>query len=386
MTIESIRPGLPDTKAGSTPLRGKLRTVEMGRGIAAIAVVMFHANGAAIDLGLSYTRWASPLQFGVDFFFVLSGFIIFYIHSPDIGHRRKAGLFAFKRVARLYPVLWFVAGGWIAANIVFGGTPTLSQIGTSLLLYPSTTEPLPTPVWTLRHEALFYLAFGVAIVSRRAGLVIGAVWGSAIVMQVGLVLAGRPIEGVMGMVLSSYGLDFLMGAGVAYFVRNRRLDSWWPFVIGLVLVIVCAVLFVEHGLQRDGTNDYTSFNTLMIPFVGASFAVLLYGMLCIEHRLKVPEWAVFLGSASYAIYLVHTPINGVIFRIAKDIGDGYLQLLLLLGGIFGGIAVHLLFERPVAKMLRCFAPNQAKGLWSAAASITRPGSTPSFGPKGYRKD
>lgn len=361
MTIESIRPGLPDTKAGSTPLRGKLRTVEMGRGIAAIAVVMFHANGAAIDLGLSYTRWASPLQFGVDFFFVLSGFIIFYIHSPDIGHRRKAGLFAFKRVARLYPVLWFVAGGWIAANIVFGGTPTLSQIGTSLLLYPSTTEPLPTPVWTLRHEALFYLAFGVAIVSRRAGLVVGAVWVSAIVMQVGLVLAGRPIEGVMGMVLSSYGLDFLMGAGVAYFVRNRRLDSWWPFVIGLVLVIVCAVLFVEHGLQRDGTDDYTSFNTLMIPFVGASFAVLLYGMLCIEHRLKVPEWAVLLGSASYAIYLVHTPINGVIFRIAKDIGDGYLQLLLLVGGIVGGIAVHLWFERPVAKMLRRFAPNQAKG-------------------------
>lgn len=275
----------------------KLRTVEFGRGLAAAAVVAFHANATAGYIGLSANRWASPLQLGVDFFFVLSGFIIFYVHNDDIGHSDRALPYLWKRFARLFPLLWVVAGGWIALRAVIASAPTLDQVGTSLLLYPSLSEPVPLVVWTLRHEMLFYIAFCVAIINRWAGFALFGAWTLAVLVQMGLIVAGRPIEGLPSLLLSSFVLDFVFGALVAVISRRWVIQSWWPLIIGISAVFVLGWATVALSVGRLGTLDYTSSGNLFVPLIGASFALCLYGMICIESRVRIPEWAMLLGAA-----------------------------------------------------------------------------------------
>jgi len=334
----------------------KLRTVEVGRGIAASAVVVFHANATAGFIGLATTPWANPLQLGVDFFFVLSGFIIFHVHRDDMGHSDRALPYLWKRFVRLFPLLWLIAGGWIALRAVMVGAPSADQIGTSLLLYPSLADTVPEVVWTLRHEMLFYVAFCVAIINRSAGLALFGVWTVAVLVQMGLIAAGRPIEGMPSLLLSSFVLDFVLGAIVAAVSRRWVGSSWWPLLAGIALVGGLVWAMQVFGIDRLGTLDYTSAGNLFVPLIGAGFALCLYGMICVETRVRVPEWAMLIGASSYAIYLVHTPLNSIVQHIAVRLGDGFGHLLIIASGMAAGIVLHLLFEKPVTRALRRWSP------------------------------
>jgi peptidoglycan/LPS O-acetylase OafA/YrhL len=334
----------------------KLRTVEFGRGIAACAVVAFHTNATAAYVGLGTNRWTAPLELGVDFFFVLSGFIIFHVHSDDFGRPELALAYLWRRCVRLFPLLWLVAGGWIVLRSVAASAPTMEQIGTSLLLYPSLAEPMPKVVWTLRHEMLFYIAFCVGIINRWLGIALFCGWTLAVLLQMGLIVAGQPIIGLPSMLVSSFVLDFVFGVGVAIISRRWIVRSWWPLIIGIALVVVLSWAKVELSIERDDLLDYTSRANLLVPLIGAGFALCLYGMICIESQVKVPDWAMLLGAASYAIYLVHTPLNSVVQHIAVRLGDGAGHMLLMVSGIGAGIVLHLVFEKPVARLLRRLSP------------------------------
>ena len=334
----------------------KLRTVEVGRGVAACSVVAFHANGAAKIVGLSSTPWAGPLQNGVDFFFVLSGFIIFYVHRQDIGRAELAGEYLWKRFVRLFPLLWFVACGWMVLRTLLAEPPSLNQIGTSLLLYPSVEKPIPAVVWTLRHELLFYLAFCVAIVNRWAGISLFAIWIAAVLAQMVLIANGTPLLGVPSLLLSSFVIDFVLGAGVALLADRWLVRSWVPLIVGAVLVIAFGALSVAYDFDRLGVLDYTSINTLLLPVNGLAFAILLYGMLCIEDMVEVPEWAMLLGAASYAIYLVHVPANSISQWGAAKLGEGFGHAVIFLVGVGAGVIVHLLIERRITRYLRARSP------------------------------
>jgi len=85
-----------------------LATVQGGRAGAAIAVVLFHCTGI---VGLqkygghaAFDVVTKSGDLGVDFFFVLSGFIILHAHFRDIGVGNKIGRYVWRRVTRIYPV------------------------------------------------------------------------------------------------------------------------------------------------------------------------------------------------------------------------------------------------------------------------------------------
>lgn len=80
-------------------------------------------------------------------------------------------------------------------------------------------------------------------------------------------------------------------------------------------------------------------------------------MLAIEPLVKVPRWGMVLGAASYAVYLVHTPVNAVVQHLARHLPPSWLgwgagHAVLVASGLAVGIAVHRLFERPVTRWLR----------------------------------
>lgn len=160
----------------------QLRSLQQGRGLAAMAVVAFHLS---LLLGSSrYLNDAVFLNFthrgnlGVDFFFVLSGFIIVFAHHKDINQPERAPEYLLKRFTRLFPVYWLytaifcglVALGFGSASIV---PENFSNWVSTIFLIRLDSFELPiTPAWTLIHELAFYLIFATLILNRTFGIII----------------------------------------------------------------------------------------------------------------------------------------------------------------------------------------------------------------------
>ena len=149
-------------------------------------VVFYHA-GRLISLPqyYDYIPLGNVFGFGhagVDFFFVLSGFIITHVHRRDLGRPAALGRFCARRFVRIYPLYWVVSAIVIGLALFSPDWATRLQpsyIIASLLLLPHGQDPLLGVGWTLEHEMLFYLAFAAAIASRRLGFVLMAAGAAA---------------------------------------------------------------------------------------------------------------------------------------------------------------------------------------------------------------
>jgi peptidoglycan/LPS O-acetylase OafA/YrhL len=264
-----------------------------------------------------------------------------------------------KRAIRLFPILWIVVGGLAVLRTAMGQPPSLDALGTSLLLYPSMAEPAPQVVWTLRHEAIFYLAFLALILSRKAGMLLFGLWTTAALVQLFLSLMGRPVGGVASFFLSSYELDFIFGAGIAILHRRRTFRrSSIPLILGILLIVALFWAEEHFEIRRADLLDYsTPAATLWVAMLGLGFAAVLHGLLCFEGKYRVPRFLLLLGAASYAMYLIHTPVNSVAQRIARPFAEplefmGGAQLFIVACGVMAGILLHLWIERPLSKRLR----------------------------------
>lgn len=338
---------------------GRLDCVEAGRGLAALAVVIFHANASSRYFGAPQWTWPTLLEHGVDFFFVLSGFVIMHAHSRDVGHREHLADYALKRAIRLLPTLWIVVGGWALLRWAVGAEVDLQVLLGSLLPYPSLAPTMPPVVWTLRHELVFYVLFSVLLASRRLGLTVFAIWAGLICVQLFAVMIDRPVTGLSAFFISGYAAEFMLGMAVS--VIHRRLPagpSCVPLLWGLVLLGAIMVLLDQAGLSRSSLADYHSPGATWGALgLGVGFAAILYGLVRLDRRVTVPAPLLALGASSYALYLVHTPANSFVQIIARElppwvkaIGGGL--VLLTLAGVVLGWLLHRSCERPIISWLR----------------------------------
>lgn len=205
-------PVYPATTTAAT--RDVIEVLQAGRALAALAVVASHAAIAASGFAGPF-HGAGLLEYGwlgVDFFFVLSGFIIF--HST-VGRNKTAGHYAAARFRRVY--LPYLPIG-IAMALAYSFVPQLSEGHRdwswlpTITLLPVAAETALSVAWTLKHEILFYAIFAAGYFSGRLGLVLG-VWAVAIVVGT--------FAGLSDMVaLDPINLEFLMGVIAAIIVRG----------------------------------------------------------------------------------------------------------------------------------------------------------------------
>ena len=91
---------------------GKMRSIEAARALAAFAVVLLHAaNLMRVEHFSGHIGLGGIFDFGyvgVDFFFVLSGFIITYVHFTDIGRIERLPRYLWRRFSRIYPIFWAI--------------------------------------------------------------------------------------------------------------------------------------------------------------------------------------------------------------------------------------------------------------------------------------
>jgi peptidoglycan/LPS O-acetylase OafA/YrhL len=331
----------------------------MARGIAAVAVVAFHSNPASLQFGGPQLSWLRPGEHGVDFFFVLSGFIIYMAHARDVGRPNTVRNYLLKRAIRLVPLLWLVVGGCLLARLAAGLPADPMMIARSMILWPSIEPTTPVVIWTLRHEAMFYLAFAFFIFRPAAGKALCVIWTLAVFTQGCAILAGHPVRGWASLIVSAYSLDFLLGVSVAVLHARDRLPTH-PRTLWLAIVALIAAFFCERqfGLHRAGQSDYLSLTSFFwTGLLGLLFSWALAGLVASEHRMRIPRVAVLFGGASYAIYLVHVPINSVVQRLIVPLPAslrawGFGHFLVIGAGVVAGVILHLALERPVTGWLR----------------------------------
>jgi exopolysaccharide production protein ExoZ len=296
--------------------RGRLIGVQAGRGVAALLVVLVHGGDMIRNLP---DRGHAPLwglfdfgHAGVDFFFVLSGFIICYVHYNDLGAPQRLTRYLWRRITRIYPIYWIVTLFLIAYGFLRhpGMTLTAGHIVASFLLIHHDQSPILVSGWTLEHEVLFYLIFAVAILNRRLGAALFAAW-------MALVLAGLfiPLKSETLVFLSSYfHVQFLMGIGCAYIVLTGRIR--FPRMVAAAGIVG----FLATGLLEDvGVLGYSSVTGHF--FFGSFASLTIIGIALAELRgsLRVGRIGALLGDASYSLYLWHLYSNnwvaGVLIRL-----------------------------------------------------------------------
>jgi exopolysaccharide production protein ExoZ len=328
-----------------SPATTRINTLQYGRALAALAVVLLHSTqqvAYAIHKPPAFVEAiASKGNLGVDFFFVLSGFIIMHAHANDPRGGVAALSYAKKRLKRIYIPYLPVS---LAMMFVYATLPEFSTkqidwgVWTSVTLLPDNRSPALAVAWTLRHEMLFYALFLLSYFTPRfAGLL--AAWVLAIFAA--MAMAWKADAPALRILLAPINLEFVAGmiAACAYAKLSTR---WWPALLGIgVAGIAIAFAALGHDAGR--------------LWIGLSMAPIVLATALLEKQKELPPvaWALLLGNASYAIYLVHYPISSVVVRLSRHAHISWqLSLMLCIGGAVAiGIAYHLLIEKPGIKMV-----------------------------------
>lgn len=370
------RPGAISYSA--TPSRDFIAPLEGLRGVAVGIVMLSH-------LGLGDVF---PGEFGVNVFFLISGFLItrLLLDEQARSGRIRLGAFWMRRVLRLYPALLglVVLGGGIYAAM--GGWLSVGQVAAALLymtnfaqIYwvnyathlPGVFHPFSV-LWSLAVEEHFYLLYPTLVLlvggrrGRLAGLLLGliiagAIWSDMVwhitapALREERVLLGTDTR--ISAILAGALLATLLGTSL-----GPRLLRWLggPWAAALAIALLLASLLLRNPDFR-GTWRFSVQSVGLFIGVGA----LLYApWLGFARRLLSHRVALWAGRWSYSLYLWH-PIAKLLVMGAvpawaqaaemEHYGLGWfaigLPVSLLLSCLFAGLSYRFV-EAPVLALRR----------------------------------
>lgn len=295
--------------------------------------------------------------YGVDLFFVISGFIMTVTTWSLFGSARNGCTFLLRRVTRIYPPYWIVL---LPILVVYLLHPSLvdahsavpPSIAASFFLLPQSGEPLLLVSWTLVFEMAFYLVFAAALAFGRRWLpVVLAVWTLGIaIVAVHWSTSPNPY---LQFLANPLPIEFFFGIGTGALVMKGILKR--PAVALTVGVVLAATLMTLDTIHSD--IRLTLWHRALVG--GFGFASILYGVVVLEKDRGVlfPRWLDALGDASYAMYLWHIPVLTVLGLIVVRLHARSITAHVALDAVaFGSvIAVALVvfnfIERPLTRAL-----------------------------------
>lgn len=345
----------------------KIKQLEVARAVAAVLVLLFHA-----ETTLHLEKYFGAPTFGalvsgnsgVQIFFVISGLIMYLVHHDDVeGSRTTLADFARKRFIRLYPPLWIalcIVFPIIWSNVFASNAGVWDYVAAYLVL-PAETEKMLAVEWTLKHEILFYALFAIYLFHRRVGLALLLAWG-----VLGSIAAPlREYGWFFGFLFNTNHLLFLLGMAVGY---GHLHGSWRNLPVGPAAA-VGSLLFgatwiaVWHGYDNDHLTN-----------LGYGFGTFLVLVDALRLRsVRIPAFVELLGAASYALYLTHYPIVSLLCKIYER--TGYIDLFAVRLSYFVvtiavcltvAIVFHLRVEVPLQRWLTAFWKSRRRPAPAAA--------------------
>ena len=367
--------------------RRELKSLTALRGVAAMAVVMQHFSATA----QSYCRETIPSlvphgYVGVDFFFVLSGFIMAYTYADDFQRRGRAAFAPFlaKRVARIVPLNAAVLLGLVWAglasvaltgrNIFFGAADLPHDILANLFMLQGLGigRNLNGPSWSISTEFSAYLlcplfvmlTFGPrARVAATAALGVAALCLLAMTRpRLALSFDDPPYSLVRCFAEFALGMAACRMAAHAGAARLLRRDAT---AFGLAAA-AAALLAARVDLPA----------VLLLPFIVAAFA------LNTGRAARLAQWRFFyfLGVISFSLYLIHSPFRPLAMQLLRavapaPVGPGAALIFALAGSllvIFPAWATYVWIERPGRRWGRMLSGAATRPELPADQPVLRP--------------
>jgi len=381
------------TAAPPAPGSRNLRTLDLLRGLAAMAVVVFHLGQRTALLGTPIPGSAVG-EVGVQMFFVLSGFLI--ATSVLAPREFSARDYGWKRAFRILPLYYVSLVVVLIGNAVLDGTgSSLPDIGAHLVLlhglFPHYQTAISGVLWTLSIEWLFYgLLLLLATRIRRPGegwviaavmLVAGLAWRT----WIAVVYRGHPAQlDFLDKQLIGASDVFACGIIVALVVYEGRARDWWwdrrRAGVGLAVAITAIVAGLWLFDQHAGTRYWSS--SPMVVAWPLGFAIACALCVLFIQRFEAPwrnalGWTglAFLGLVSYSIYLLHPLIISAVYQAygaRHPRGPVWLLVLVILVAILAVCAVsYRLVEAPFLR---------ARRRWTTGSGPLAPRPPPADGP------
>ena len=348
------------------------------RGIAALAVVCFHARDIIVSATPTLANvislaWFGQGYLGVELFFVISGYCIAATAVSGLERGKGIAAFAGARVRRIFPpylislalvilvgmgMLFLVHRGVIAASKTATAaahlTPTALGANLTLTQLAFGIPSLSIVSWTLCYEVAFYavcaIALGVAAMLRQGSRfflrLLHAITVVILVIQIAMPgKLGYPMDMWAMFGLGAVLFDVVRAERVAA-AEQREAGGW---LAGLALLTIVAMV--------RGVGSRISIMNHSAPL---AFGVALGSMALLYLVRQIPETIAYsrigrpfsrIGTFSYSLYLIHFLCLGLAsqtLHLAHIPDTWYLLrfVMLVLTAITGGFIFYLLFERP----------------------------------------
>lgn len=343
---------------------------------AAFAVFLFHIRNL-VTLPAPVVEIFRYGNFGVAFFFILSGFVLTWSWREHVG----IGTFYWRRFARIYPL--HLVTLLIAIPVFYSFVPDPAQTWVKpvdwgifflclLLLQGWSRDPVlmfaGNPAsWTLTVEMFFYALH--PFITKVLRLLSGP---GALVTACGIIVLSLVAR--ITIVLDPAGWfamlpwpvlrlnEFIVGMCVAWAFRagwRLRLSVWVPVVLIIAYLLGASVL--------DRFTLTAPLQHIMVTFASEALLILFTLLICAAasgdlRSTRSPvfraRFVVILGEWSYAFYLIHATLIYLTLEILGHRVSGWTGLLwmavLLTASIAVAGALHVWLERPVERELRAW--------------------------------
>jgi peptidoglycan/LPS O-acetylase OafA/YrhL len=392
-----VKPGFGRRMGSSSESTRHVPELDGVRGIACIFIVLLHCmiGVATPPPGIVQTIANHSMPFligGVDLFFVLSGLLIGGILIDNKGASNYFKAFWTRRIARIFPVNYALIASYVVALVVQGvwhfpqlDIFVLQAPVHSPLWYATFTQSIPLAMtdwgpkwmgitWSLAIEEQFYLLFPFVVyfLNRRQLVVLTLV---GILVSPALFAI---VEWMTGRSDSAYVLlpcrmsALFLGVLVACIIRDpRALAVAKRFRLLLDAVILLVIYSVDQqwivreyfALEKQGRHFasivfHTPLNYLQLSIMFALLLLRIHlydgGLFRMALRSKLLAG---FGLISYALYMYHQSINGVlhgfIFNQAPKVANlAQLAVSVLVIALAVGLATlsYFFLERPIRRL------------------------------------
>jgi peptidoglycan/LPS O-acetylase OafA/YrhL len=295
------------------PRKDRFVTLDGMRGLAALVVAGAHVSEL---LRIGVPRHA---HLAVDFFFVLSGFVIAHAYEQRLGTTMRPLDFVRIRLIRLHPLILLGSAITLAtmvAGAFGGGGPRLSDVlwavAAGIMMVPTgqlwspAAFPLDGPTWSLFAEygvnILFAVLVPVLTFTRLRMMLL-----SGVAMLVLLALGPAGLESYwrsdqVGLSLLRVIYPFFAGVLINRLYRSGRVR--FPAVSPLVSMALLLAILLAPSTRFD-----TLFQFVMI--VGA-FPLLVWASARDTLDATQGQWMLFAGRLSYPLYIIHFPLAALL--------------------------------------------------------------------------
>lgn len=312
-----------------SPGKGHYTVLDGMRGVAALMVVIFHLFEAYAD-GDPQKQIVNHGYLAVDFFFLLSGFVVAYAYDDRWG-RMSQGDFFRRRLIRLQPMV--ILGSLLGAALFWAQdysiypkleSTTAAQVlavmllGFAMIPLPPAQDlrgwneifPLNGPAWSLFYEYLANLLYAMGL--RRLPLR----WLALFVAAAALFLIHLAVFGKRGDLIGGWALDasgihiglarvlFPFLAGVLLMRSGRRLRVRHGFALCSLLLVVALSLPRFGGTERLWLNGLYEAACVILLFP----LIVMIGAGEKAQAGRSIRVARFFGDISYPLYITHYPL------------------------------------------------------------------------------